>query len=214
MDAVRCTRWSDLGDGWPFPDVESRLLSNASIRTVDSRPLHAPGTTPDAARSAIQWATRAPHPSESADMNSGQYISGLDDFHRRRPWIGAAIVFATALFANVGCLKRAERPRRNTEAAEPGGGGEKDPQKAAAEPETTAVGPFDVGTHAGEERADNRLKLKLCWCPPGDFKMGEASASQVDVKLTRGSARGHQSGAGGGSRGTLPYRAFEPRRVL
>ena len=27
--------------------------------------------------------------------------------------------------------------------------------------------------------------MKFCWCPPGDFKMGEGKDA-VDVKLTRG----------------------------
>ena len=31
--------------------------------------------------------------------------------------------------------------------------------------------PFE-GRRAGEEREENGLKLKLCWCPPGNFTMG------------------------------------------
>src|SRR5262245_16713019 len=40
-------------------------------------------------------------------------------------------------------------------------------------------------TRAGDEWSGNNLVMKFCWCPPGDFKMGDAP-NQVDVKLTRG----------------------------
>jgi formylglycine-generating enzyme required for sulfatase activity len=52
-----------------------------------------------------------------------------------------------------------------------------------------------VGTNVGQERWDNALGLKLCWCPPGKFVMGNASVpqkflyesqGQADVELTRG----------------------------
>jgi formylglycine-generating enzyme required for sulfatase activity/predicted Ser/Thr protein kinase len=50
-----------------------------------------------------------------------------------------------------------------------------------------------VGANAGQERWDNALGLKLCWCPPGKFVMGIAGGGnsgpetgQADVELTRG----------------------------
>jgi formylglycine-generating enzyme required for sulfatase activity len=51
-----------------------------------------------------------------------------------------------------------------------------------------------AGSRAGQERDDNGLKMKLCWCPAGSFKMGsppnepnhEKDEDQVDVTLTRG----------------------------
>src|SRR5437868_3591970 len=50
----------------------------------------------------------------------------------------------------------------------------------------TSVSPRVLeGTQAGQEWSDNGLMMKFCWCPPGEFKMGEAP-NQVDVKLTRG----------------------------
>ena len=51
------------------------------------------------------------------------------------------------------------------------------------------------GKLAGEDRSDNSLKLKLCWCPPGTFKMGsppsepnriEGDEQQVEVTLNNG----------------------------
>src|SRR3954469_12814810 len=32
--------------------------------------------------------------------------------------------------------------------------------------------PRGVPSRAGAERDDNVLKMKLCWCPPGRFRMG------------------------------------------
>jgi formylglycine-generating enzyme required for sulfatase activity len=54
--------------------------------------------------------------------------------------------------------------------------------------------PAWTGTQAGQERDDNGLKLKLCWCPPGTFTMGSPAGesgrysdeNQVSVTLSRG----------------------------
>ena len=49
-----------------------------------------------------------------------------------------------------------------------------------------------VGKKAGEERSDNKLKMKLCWCPPGKFKMGSPKnekgrfKNENQVKTRRG----------------------------
>jgi formylglycine-generating enzyme required for sulfatase activity len=51
-----------------------------------------------------------------------------------------------------------------------------------------------AGKKAGEQRDDNVLKMKLCWCPPGGFVMGSPpdepergdDENQVQVTLTRG----------------------------
>ncbi len=59
--------------------------------------------------------------------------------------------------------------------------------------DTTAIGELN-GATAGQERDDNALKLKLVWCPPGDFKMGSPKVEkqrkmdedQVSVTLTKG----------------------------
>src|SRR5262245_58660431 len=47
------------------------------------------------------------------------------------------------------------------------------------------VSALSAATKAGQEWSGNSLAMKFCWCPPGDFKMGDAP-NQVDVKLTRG----------------------------
>ena len=52
----------------------------------------------------------------------------------------------------------------------------------------------DEGRRAGERRDDNALKLKLCWCPPGSFRMGSptnepgrgGNEGPVNVTLSRG----------------------------
>lgn len=51
-----------------------------------------------------------------------------------------------------------------------------------------------VGRKAGEERSDNKLKMKFCWCPKGKFRMGSPiteptrypNESQIDVTLSSG----------------------------
>jgi len=51
-----------------------------------------------------------------------------------------------------------------------------------------------TGTRAGEEWSDNTLKMKFCWCPPGEFTMGSPPSepdrdddeNQVDVTLSKG----------------------------
>jgi formylglycine-generating enzyme required for sulfatase activity len=40
-----------------------------------------------------------------------------------------------------------------------------------------------VGKKAGEERSDNKLKMRFCWCPKGKFTIGDA---KLDVTLSRG----------------------------
>ncbi len=54
------------------------------------------------------------------------------------------------------------------------------------------------GTRPGQERDDNGLKMKFCWCPPGTFRMGSPKDEPghqnnegdengpVSVTLTRG----------------------------
>ncbi|MFM8583146.1 MAG: formylglycine-generating enzyme family protein [Planctomycetaceae bacterium] len=51
-----------------------------------------------------------------------------------------------------------------------------------------------TGSGVGAERCDNRLKLRLAWCPPGTFRMGslrserwrQADETRVRVTLTHG----------------------------
>lgn len=67
------------------------------------------------------------------------------------------------------------------------------PSEAKAE---TAKVPAHTaeGTRAGEERDDNGLKMKLVWCPPGEFTMGsppsevgrEGGEDELKVTLTKG----------------------------
>jgi sulfatase modifying factor 1 len=60
-------------------------------------------------------------------------------------------------------------------------------------PATMEIKPADLA-RAGEERRDNGLGLKLCWCPPGTFRMGsprDQSSRDINegpaiVTLTRG----------------------------
>jgi sulfatase modifying factor 1 len=59
---------------------------------------------------------------------------------------------------------------------------------------TSAGADFFGDKLSGEERNDNDLKMKFCWCPPGEFLMGSPQAElnrednegQVRVTITRG----------------------------
>ncbi len=70
---------------------------------------------------------------------------------------------------------------------------------AQAKPEEPTKAPAPAadpmrGKAPGDVRDDNGLKLKLVWCPPGEFKMGspksefnrEKNEDQVEVILTKG----------------------------
>ncbi len=55
--------------------------------------------------------------------------------------------------------------------------------------------PCEEGSRAGDERDDNALKMRLCWCPAGAFRMGSPKeeagrfrdeCSPVDVTLSHG----------------------------
>jgi formylglycine-generating enzyme required for sulfatase activity len=68
-------------------------------------------------------------------------------------------------------------------------------QQPRVEPKEKAAGtPLDDSRRAGDERDDNALKLKLCWCPAGMFRMGSPAGEvdhvpnegPVDVALSRG----------------------------
>jgi formylglycine-generating enzyme len=60
-------------------------------------------------------------------------------------------------------------------------------------PATMEIKPADLA-RAGEERRDNGLGLRLCWCPPGTFRMGsprdgphrDLNEGPAIVTLTRG----------------------------
>jgi sulfatase modifying factor 1 len=54
--------------------------------------------------------------------------------------------------------------------------------------------PVDDGRRAGEERDDNELKLKLCWCPTGTtpgFWMGKYEVTQSEWASLMGSMPSH-----------------------
>ena len=66
-------------------------------------------------------------------------------------------------------------------------------RKDAASPKSDAADKF-IGKEAGQVRDDNDLKMKLVWCPPGEFTMGsppsekdrDFNEDQVNVTLTKG----------------------------
>lgn len=70
------------------------------------------------------------------------------------------------------------------------------PATAQEDAESATSPPKDLlGKRAGEERSDNELKMRFCWCPAGRFLMGspktepDRSASregQVEVSLSHG----------------------------
>jgi formylglycine-generating enzyme required for sulfatase activity len=63
---------------------------------------------------------------------------------------------------------------------------------AVVDRSATGGQPSFIGTEAGDDR--EVCGVKLCWCPPGRFRMGSPPAeperrpseTQVDVTLTKG----------------------------
>ena len=70
------------------------------------------------------------------------------------------------------------------------------PQANSDEPDRVPASASDTmnGKEPGQVRDDNDLKMKLVWCPPGEFKMGSPKSEagrlgnddQVEVTLTKG----------------------------
>jgi formylglycine-generating enzyme required for sulfatase activity len=103
----------------------------------------------------------------------------------KRMWlIGGGIAGGVLLIGLLGLwasgVFRAKTPEETL--VEPGPGGQ------------AASAPVDEGSRAGEERDDNALKMKLCWCPAETFRMGSPAGEvghanhegPVDVTLRRG----------------------------
>jgi serine/threonine protein kinase len=98
---------------------------------------------------------------------------------------------------------------------EPGSGGQ--PKASPSTPtaqdpvirkEKTADTPVDEGRRAGEERDDNALKLKLCWCPTGTtpgFWMGKYEVTQSEWARLMGSMPSHALDKGKGDRYPIYY---------
>ena len=73
---------------------------------------------------------------------------------------------------------------------------EESPPIVSAETPSAAIAAHGsyAGSKAGEERSDNGLTLKLCWCPAGTFRMGTTDPSPlansnegpVEIVLTQG----------------------------
>jgi formylglycine-generating enzyme required for sulfatase activity len=74
--------------------------------------------------------------------------------------------------------------------------------------EKAAGTPVDEGRRAGEERCDNALKLKLCWCPNGTtsgFWMGKYEVTQSEWAGLAGSMPSHALDKGKGARHPIYY---------
>jgi hypothetical protein len=68
--------------------------------------------------------------------------------------------------------------------------------------------PVDEGSRAGEERDDNALKLKLCWCPSGTapgFWVGKYEVTQSEWAGLMGSMPSHALDRGKGDRHPIYY---------
>jgi formylglycine-generating enzyme required for sulfatase activity/predicted Ser/Thr protein kinase len=111
---------------------------------------------------------------------------------RREPVVAglsAAVVLAFLVGGALGIRSIAAPVRNQT-------GGAKQPRSDFDFARFTPVVSHDpfAGAKAGQERSDNALDLKLCWCPPGKFRMGgmrmndltRVDEDQADVWLTRG----------------------------
>ena len=81
----------------------------------------------------------------------------------------------------------------------------------AVTPSRTAAGSLvssEEGSRAGEERDDNALKLKLCWCPTGTtwgFWMGKYEVTQSEWAGLMGSMPSHRLEKGKGDRHPIYY---------
>jgi formylglycine-generating enzyme required for sulfatase activity len=84
-------------------------------------------------------------------------------------------------------------------------------QQPRVEPGTgkqAAGTPVDEGRRAGEERDDNALKLKLCWCPTGTipgFWIGKYEVTQSEWARLMGTAPSHALDRGQGDRYPIYY---------
>jgi serine/threonine protein kinase len=84
---------------------------------------------------------------------------------------------------------------------ESGPGGQPKAKQAAAT-------PVDEGSRAGEERDDNALRLKLCWCPTGTtpgFWVGKYEVTQSEWAGLMGSMPSHALDKGKGDRYPVYY---------
>ena len=72
-----------------------------------------------------------------------------------------------------------------------------------------AATPVAEGRRAGEERDDNTLKMKLCWCPTGGttpgFWMGKYEVTQSEWAGLMGSMPSHALDKGKGDRHPIYY---------
>ncbi len=82
-------------------------------------------------------------------------------------------------------------------------------QQPRAEPRGKAAGaPLDEGRRAGDERNDNALKMKFCWCPTGTvpgFWMGKYEVTQSEWARLTGSMPAHALDRGKGDRHPIYY---------
>jgi hypothetical protein len=77
-------------------------------------------------------------------------------------------------------------------------------ERPRVEPREQAVGtPLDEGSHAGDERDDNALTMKFCWCPAGTmpgFWIGKYEVTQSEWANLMGSPPSHALEKGKGDR--------------
>jgi tRNA A-37 threonylcarbamoyl transferase component Bud32 len=85
---------------------------------------------------------------------------------------------------------------------------EQQPRKEPGPGGQGAGTPADEGSRAGEERDDNTLKLKLCWCPTGTtpgFWMGKYEVTQSEWADLMGLMPSHALDKGKGDRHPIYY---------
>jgi formylglycine-generating enzyme required for sulfatase activity len=91
-------------------------------------------------------------------------------------------------------------------AEKPGPGAQ--PKASALTPISAAGTRADEEKRAGDERDDNALKLKLCWCPTGTmpgFWMGKYEVTQSEWARLMGSMPSHALDKGKGDRYPIYY---------
>jgi serine/threonine protein kinase/formylglycine-generating enzyme required for sulfatase activity len=115
----------------------------------------------------------------------------------KRKWLIGGIAGAVVLFGLLGLWAGGAFRVKTPEGA------------VQPQPALTAAGtPVDEGRRAGEERDDNALKLKLCWCPTGPmpgFWIGKYEVTQSEWAGLMGSRPSHALDKGEGDRHPIYY---------
>jgi hypothetical protein len=183
------------------------------------------GTSP--ARMAVHGARNLVRPEASGGRTVCERRPPVGKASSKRQWlIGGGIAGGMLLTGLLGLWAGGVfRVKAPEPLVEPGPGGQPDASASMPilavqpQPAPTAQDPVisegkaagtrvDEGSRAGEERDDNALKMKLCWCPTGatpGFWMGKYEVTQSEWARLMGSMPSHALDKGKGDRYPIYY---------